>query len=185
MANASVDFSGRDALAGVNELFVRRWSPRAYLNVPVPDTDLSVMLDAARWSPSAYNEQPWRFYTSTAESYDSFLELLVEGNQRWVQTAPVIGFVVARRHFDRNGEVNPHAVFDTGSAWMALNLQASMMGYHVHGMAGIHYEEVYRRLGLDTNEYQVICGFALGRLDPEGEDGVTGRKSLQDIWQQV
>lgn len=185
MSNANPDFSSREAATGVDNVFVQRWSPRRFSKEPVADRDMIVMLDAARWSMSAYNEQPWRFYTSSTASYDEFLGLLVEANQRWAASAPVIGFVVTSRLFTHNGKPNAHAAFDAGSAWMAFNLQASMLGYHVHGMAGIEYERVYTVLGLDPELYQVICGFALGRVDGTADEPITDRKSLDAIWVSV
>ena len=182
MSNANPDFSARDAALGVSELFVTRWSPRAYLPAPVSEQDMQTIFDAARWSPSCYNEQPWLFLTSTEATREQFLDLLVEPNQRWAKNAPVIGFVIADRHFARNGEENAHAVFDAGAAWMAINLQAAALGLHVHGMAGIHYEEAYRQLRIDPQTRQVVCGFTLGRLDASGDEAITSRKPLHDIW---
>ncbi len=182
MSNANPDFSSRDTVLGVDELFVRRWSPRAYLSEPVSEKDLQTIFDAARWSPSCYNEQPWLFITSTESTREQFLSLLVEGNQRWAKTAPLIGFVLAAKHFSHNGNDNAHAAFDAGAAWMAVSLQASLLGLHAHGMGGIEYEAVYEQLAIDPGAYQLICGFTLGRLDASGDEEITSRKPLTDIW---
>lgn len=182
MTNANPDFSSRDAVTAVNDLFVQRWSPRAYVSDPVTEHELQTLFDAARWSPSCFNEQPWLFLTSTEATHEQFLTLLVEGNQQWAKTAPVIGFVVAAKTFARNGNDNFHATFDAGAAWMALNLQASMLGLYAHGMGGIEYDEVYRQLDINPQAYQVICGFTLGKLDTSGDEEITSRKPLADIW---
>ena len=184
MTNAKPDFSSRDAGASVNPLFVQRWSPRAYLNESIPEQDLRTIFDAARWSPSCFNEQPWLFLTSTDESRDKFLHLLVEANQRWAKTAPLIGFVVAAKAFERNGKENFHAMFDVGAAWMALNLQASLLGYYAHGMGGINYDAVYTELAINPETHQVICGFTLGKIDPKADEEITERKPLAQCWQQ-
>jgi len=170
---------GRD---GVEPLISHRWSPRAYLDAPVSDDELALVFEAARLSPSCYNEQPWRFFTSTPDSYARFLDLLVDANQAWAKTAPVIGFVAASRLFARNGKVNYHAAFDSGAAWMAMSLQARALGLYTHGMGGIHYHRVYSALGLDEQTHQVLCGFAIGRVDPSGAEELSGRKPLGDIW---
>ncbi|NNL56862.1 MAG: nitroreductase, partial [Pseudomonadales bacterium] len=128
MKQTPVDFSVRDAAAGVNNLFVQRWSPRAYLPTLIPEHDLHTIFDAARWSPSCYNEQPWQFISSTPATHAQFLRLLVEANQQWAKHAPVLGFVIANKYFARNGKPNVHALFDAGAAWMAVNLQASLLG---------------------------------------------------------
>ena len=179
------DMHARVDLAGVESLIARRWSPRAYLADPVSDEELALVFEAARLSPSCYNEQPWRFFTSTASSREAFLSLLVEGNQAWAHTAPVIGFVVASRNVERNGKDNFHAAFDSGAAWMALSLQARALGLYTHGMGGIHYEQVYAHLGLDPEQHEVLCGFTIGRLDPEGGESLSERKALSDLWTPV
>ena len=185
MDKEETDFSVRDAAPGVSDLFRRRWSPRAFLPRPIAQEDLATIFDAARWSPSCFNEQPWQFYTSTEGSYERFLRLLVEGNQAWVKTAPLIGFVVAAKTFARNGKENRHAAFDAGAAWMAFNLQAEKLGMHAHGMGGVHYDEVYRELAIDPQTHRVICGFALGYKNPEVAEPITSRKPLSEIWRPV
>lgn len=175
----------RVSLAGLEPLIAARWSPRAYLDTSVTQDDLALVFEAARLSPSCYNEQPWRFYTSTDASYDNFLELLVEGNQAWAKSAPVIGFVVASRVFERNGKENFHAAFDTGSAWMAMSLQARALGLYTHGMGGIHFDRVYTALGLDPQVDQVICGFTIGHVDPAGAEELSSRKPREVIWRAV
>jgi nitroreductase len=184
MTDPTIDFSSRDALAGVSDAFSRRWSPRVYLPSPVAENDLQIIFDAARWSPSCYNEQPWLFITSTDKTHDKFVGLLVEANQKWAKQAPVIGFVIAAKQFARNGKENAHAAFDTGAAWMAVNLQANMLGLHTHGMAGIDYEKVYETLNVNSDTHRVICGFTIGYLDQSGNEDITTRKALSEIWQQ-
>ncbi|MEE8060001.1 MAG: nitroreductase family protein [Pseudomonadales bacterium] len=182
MNNKNLNFSNRDAVSGVNKLFVQRWSPRKYLPVPVSEQDLETIFDAARWSPSCYNEQPWMFLTSTESTHKQFVSLLVAGNQQWAKNASVIGFMVAATTFSRNGNENYHAAFDTGAAWMAINLQASMLGLYVHGMGGIEYDAIYEQLNINSETHQVMCGFALGKLDTSGNEEITARKPLADIW---
>src|SRR6056297_821666 len=175
----------RANLAGVEPLIAQRWSPRAYLGDPVAEEDLALVFEAARLAPSCYNEQPWHFYTSTPESYQTFLELLVEGNQAWAQSAPVIGFVVASRRFARNDKDNYHADFDSGSAWMAMSLEARALGLYTHGMGGIEYDSVYTALQLDRDAWKVICGFTIGKVDPVGDESLSERKPLAQVWTAV
>ncbi|ARN74712.1 nitroreductase family protein [Oceanicoccus sagamiensis] len=185
MSEQHKDFSVRDAVDTVAPLFVNRWSPRAYLQEAISDQDLATIFDAARWSPSCFNEQPWQFITSTPTSYGKFLSLLVDANQAWAKTAPLIGFVVASKTFARNGNENMHADFDTGSAWMAVNLQALKLGYYAHGMGGIEYDQVYQAFDIDPATHQVICGFTLGKVNLAADEEITTRKPLADIWRQV
>lgn len=178
------NFSTRDPAKLVDKLFVERWSPRQYSSEPVDQQSLNAIFDAARWTPSCYGEEPWQFISSTEQSYEQFLGLLVEANQQWAKSAPVIGFVIASKQFVKNGKDNFHAMFDTGAAWMAMNLQASQLGYYAHGMGGIDYEGVYKAFDINPQTHQVICGFTLGKVDPQSDEAITGRKPLSEIWQQ-
>ena len=188
-----VNFSQRDPAPGVHDMFHRRWSPRSFNKVDISAADLTTIVDAARWSPSCFNGQPWRIYTSTSTSFDKFYDLLMEGNQVWAKNAAVLGFMVAQLHFDHNGKANPYAEFDTGAAWLALTLQARKMGLYTHGMGGIHHDKVYAALNIDKEKYKVICGFAIGVIDtpdklPEDKrkmEQPSSRKPLADIWQPV
>lgn len=185
------DFSAREPAANVDPLFLQRWSPRAFKKVSIAHEDLSAILEAARWSPSCFNDQPWHFYTSTESSFDRFLGCLSEKNQAWAKNASVLGFVVARRNFAHNDKPNNHAKFDSGAAWMALTLQARMLGLYTHGMAGILYDNVYDEFDIDRQSHEVICGFVIGVLADEfsaeqAEKEVPNtRKPLADLWTAV
>lgn len=186
------DFSQRDPNPGVNEVFPGRWSPRSFVKTPVATEDLAIVLDAARWAPSAYNEQPWRIITSTDKTFDTFLNLLVEPNQKWAKNASVIGFMVAKKNFTHNGQPNDWAVFDCGSAWMSLTLQARKLGLYTHGMAGIKKDEIHTTFGIDKAEFEVVAGFVIGVLDVRENLGKpyvdwespSPRKPLNEIWKQ-
>lgn len=186
------DFSDRKSEPITDTLFSERWSPRAFKKSSIPDVALDAIFDAARWSPSCFNEQPWQFFTTTDKHFELFLSLLVEANQVWAKNASLLGFIVARKHFARNDKPNATANFDCGAAWMALTLQAKLFGLFTHGMAGIKYDEVYTALDINPATHDVICGFALGVLDspdnlPEelrDKEKPSPRVALSDIWQQ-
>ena len=160
------DFSQRDPAMGVDSLFHTRWSPRAFKKIAVPEEILRAVFDAARWSPSCFNDQPWQFITNRDDSdFDVFLSLLTEWNQQWAHNASLLGFIIARKHFDHNGKPNNLAVFDCGAAWLSMTLQARRFGLYTHGMGGIKRDEIYSAFDLDPEKYEVVCGFALGALD--------------------
>jgi len=157
-------FSNRLGLSPLaDDVFVQRWSPRSMVKGDVPDEDLKKMLDAARWSPSCFNDQPWHFLFSTPKTHTTFLDLIVDGNKVWCQNASRIGFVLARKHFAHDGSPNAWSQFDTGAAWMSFVLQAYAMGYVIHGLGGIHKQEVYGKLHIDDQKYDVICGLVIGK----------------------
>jgi len=148
----------------VDALFTDRWSPRAFDPTPLDDAQIAALFEAARWAPSCFNEQPWLFrYAVTDEERQRFLPALVEKNRAWAQHAPLLLFVLARRHFSANGKPNRHAVFDAGAAWMSLALQARRLGLYAHGMAGFSVEKALEILDVDGEEYEVMAAIAVGR----------------------
>ena len=180
----------RDAVSGVDPLFVGRWSPRAFDTYRIDRATLERIFDAARWAPSCFNEQPWRFYLSTGETFDDYLALLVDANRAWAGRASLIGFLVGKKYFSKNGKANPSYALDCGAAWMSLALQARLEGLYSHGMAGIKRDEIVDYFRLDPDEEEVLMGFALGRkgdkrlLEPSLQEREipSRRKPIGDIW---
>ncbi len=117
------NFNARDPLKGVSETLYKRWSPRSFQKTKIDSQVLNRIFDAARFSPSCFNEQPWRFYTSTDETFSEYLDLLVPANQVWAKNASIIGFLVGQKNFARNGNPNNVFSFDCGSAWMSMTEQ--------------------------------------------------------------
>ena len=179
--------------ASINTIFINRWSPRAFdPHFTLEEKDIETLIEAARWSPSCFNEQPWRFIVAAKQDdeFDDFIELLVPANQKWAKDAALIGFLVAKKDFTQKDSENKHARFDSGAAWMALTLQARSHGLHTHGMAGINYDDVYDKLEIDKNEYDLICAFAVGQRGdkdqlPEklkDQEEPNNRKALEEIY---
>lgn len=153
----------------IEPLFVRRWSPRALSGESLTQQELMTLFEAARWAPSTYNEQEWRFLYARRETphWQTFFNLLMEANQAWCKNAAVLVVVLARKTFTQNGKPNPVHLFDTGSAWENLALQATAMGIVSHGMAGFDFEKARKDLQV-PEEYAVAAMFALGRPgDPD------------------
>lgn len=158
----------RVAEAEIDAMFTDRWSPRGFLPEPLPDHQIQALFEAARWAPSCYNEQPWLFIYGTGEDDRRRLgSALVAKNQRWALSAPLLMFVLARRHFKESGRENRHAPFDAGAAWMSLALQARRMGLYAHAMAGFNIEKAYEVLGVSSREYLIMAAVAVGRHDPQ------------------
>lgn len=152
----------------INELFINRWSPRSFSNKNVSKEVLYSLFEAARWSPSCFNDQPWIFLYATNDEPDIkklFLEPLVEFNYNWAKEAPVIIYIIARKHFAHNGNINFHSGFDTGAAWMSLSLQAQLLGLSTHAMAGFDKEKAYKNLNVDKEKYDIYAVCAIGYKD--------------------
>ncbi len=181
---------GRVPEAAVERQFVTRWSPRSFGGEAVPREQLAALFEAARWSPSCYNEQPWLFvYATNPDDRRRVQMLLVEANRGWASKAPVLGVVFARRHFTHNGKPNRWGPFDSGAASFALSLQAQAMGLATHFMGGFDESASYDALGVSQEEYEAMAAFAIGRrgeatlLDPalREREKPSGRKGLGEI----
>ncbi len=151
----------------MDPMFIQRWSPRAFLPDTVTDEQRVALFEAARWSPSCFNEQPWRFvYARSEADRQRFVDVLVQANQVWAQAAPLLLLAFCKRHFDHNGKDNHWAWFDTGAAWMSLTLQANKLGLHCHAMAGFDADGAYAACGVDPKQYQAVCAIAVGKMGP-------------------
>ena len=191
--NYDIDYSKRDYHKGVDEAFIHRWSPRSFQKADLSHETQTVLFEAARWSPSCFNEQPWVFITNKDENdFPVFLNLLSEQNQQWAKNASLLGFLFARKVFSHSGRDNYWAPFDCGAAWMALTLQARKLGLYTHAMAGINSDETYKVLKISGEKYQVMCGFAIGVIDvpdklPDAvreNESPNIRKKLYTFWKQ-
>jgi len=134
--------------SNIHELIAKRWSPRSFdPDKPVTRDDLLALLEAARWAPSCFNDQPWRFIVCDKScddtSWQKAFALLAEKNQLWAKNAPVLMLAVATSKFNHNGSPSRWGMYDTGAASMALCLQAVALGLAVHQMGG--YDHVKAR----------------------------------------
>ncbi|MGQ0632419.1 MAG: nitroreductase family protein [Sporichthyaceae bacterium] len=157
-----------DTTAALHELLAERWSPRGFdPGYELSQADLSALLEAARWAPSAGNSQPWRFIVARrgTAAFDSLSGLLAPGNQRWAPLASVLVVAVAVI-VDGKGAPAPWAHYDTGAAMAHLTVQAQSLGLSVHQMGGFDAAGVVREFGLGA-ELEPIAAAAIGRLDPD------------------
>ena len=125
----------------INDLIASRWSGRAYdPSRDIDDEDIISLLEAARWAPSCYGDQPWRYIICNkainASAWNSALDCLSEGNRNWASNAPVLILAVADTKLRRNGNPNRWGQYDTGAASMNICLQATELGLMVHQMGG-------------------------------------------------
>jgi nitroreductase len=148
----------------VEPLIVARWSPRAMSGEPLTEEEMLTLFEAARWAPSTYNEQEWRFLYARRETpqWPVFFDLLVEGNQAWCSRAALLVVILAHQVFSKNGKPNPVHLFDCGCAFENLALQGTAMGLVVHGMQGFDFDKARTVLKV-PDDYAVAAMFAAGR----------------------
>lgn len=157
------EFENRKAEAPVSEQFLKRWSPRAFSEQKIEEEKLQSVFEAARWSPSCFNAQPWLFlYETDGPDREKFNSLLVPANKVWAEKAPVLIFLATRKRFTHNDKPNRHNMFDGGAAWMSLTLQANELGLVTHAMAGIELEQAHEVLKLSPDDFDICCAIALG-----------------------
>ncbi|MEX3957580.1 nitroreductase family protein [Trinickia sp. EG282A] len=160
--------NSRTADHAIDRQFLDRWSPRAFTPDLIPESTLLTFLEAARWAPSSYNSQPWRFVYARrdTEHWTRFLGFLNEFNRSWAQHAAAIVIVLSKRTFTPPGATEerpaPSHSFDTGAAWGYFALQASLSGWKAHGLAGIEREKIRAELAIPEG-YAIEAGVALGR----------------------
>ena len=148
----------------IHDLLSRRWSPRAFAERMVEREKLGSVLEAARWAPSCYNEQPWFFIVATKENpeeYNRLLGCLVEFNQQWAGKAPVLMLSVAKLQFERNQKPNRHATHDVGLATENLVIQATALGLVAHQMAGFDADKAREEFQIPEN-CEPMAAIALG-----------------------
>jgi nitroreductase len=159
-------FLGRTSDHPVETLILERWSPRAFTGDSIPHETLMSLFEAARWAPSSYNSQPWRFIYGLhgTPAFDKILGLLVPFNQSWAKNASVLMVAVSKTTMVAQGTEMPsysHS-FDAGAAWQSLALQATALGWHTHGMVGFDMVRAAADLGVPDG-YRVEAAIAVGK----------------------
>lgn len=158
----------RVATHPIDPQFIERWSPRAFNGENIPEDTLLGFIEAARWAPSAYNSQPWRFLYARRDSADwqRYLSLLIEFNRGWAQHASALLVIVSKTSFVPPGKSEeqpaPSHAFDTGAAWGFFALQAHLAGWHTHAMTGFDKELARRELKIPDG-YEVQAMVAVGK----------------------
>jgi nitroreductase len=141
-----------------------RWSPYAFAEKSVSPGDLQSLFEAARWAPSSYNEQPWRYIVATKENsaeFERLLSCLVEGNQAWAKAAPVLAIGCTSLNFSKNGKPNAAAEHDLGLASATLTFEATTRGLVVHQMIGILPDKARELYGI-PDDVRPLTGLAIG-----------------------
>ena len=165
----------------IHELIRRRWSPRAFSDLPVEPDKLLSLFEAARWAASASNEQPWAFLVASqqdSKNYEGMLGVLVDFNRGWAHKAPVLILTLAHIKFEKDGRPNRHAFYDLGQAAANLTLQATALGLTTRQMAGFNAEAARERLAVPEG-WEPVSVIALGY--PGDPDSLTEKLRQREI----
>lgn len=174
----------------IHEIFTNRWSPRAMSGEEITDKELMSLFEAARWAPSAYNSQPWRFIYAkkNTKHWNKLFNLLIEFNQMWAKNAATLVVIISRKRFEYNDKPSITHSFDTGAAWQNLALQGSINNLVIHGMSGFDYEKAREILKIPDN-YEVEAMFAVGKpgnkedlpKELQEKEIISDRKKISEI----
>ena len=174
----------------IEPIILSRWSPRAMSGEELPDKELFSLFEAARWAPSCYNNQPWRFLYAkrNTDAWKTFFSLLVEFNQSWCVQAAVLVVIASKKIFDHNGKPSRTHSFDAGAAWENLALEANARGLVAHGMEGFDYDKAKIELKI-PDDYTIEAMIAIGKrasketlpAELQEREKPSARKPLKEI----
>lgn len=148
----------------IEPMLIDRWSPRAMSGEGISREELMRLFEAARWAPSSFNAQQWRalYADRETEHWQTFFDLLGEGNKVWAKNAAVLVVFISRTTFEHNGKPSITHSYDAGAAWENFALQGFQQNLVVHGMQGFDYERAREVLRI-PQEFQVQAMAAVGR----------------------
>ncbi len=175
----------------IDDFILNRWSPRSMTGEELRDDELMSLFEAARWAPSSFNNQPWRFIyakRNTPQHWERLLGLLADSNKIWAKDAAVLMVVISHQNFEYNNKPAITHQFDAGAAWENLALEAASRGLVAHGMQGFDYERAKTELGV-PDTYDVMAMIAVGKRGPkeklpaklQDREFPNDRKPLKDI----
>jgi nitroreductase len=174
----------------INPLILNRWSPRSMSGEELDEDTTMSLFEAARWAPSSYNNQPWRFvYAKRNTKYwNKLFDLLAEPNKIWAKNAALLVVVASNKNFEINGKFSITHKYDTGAAWENLALEATSRGLVAHGMQGFDYKKAKEDLEI-PDDFDVMAMIAIGKkgskedLPPnlQEKEKPSNRKPLNEI----
>lgn len=183
-------FLNRESLYPILPLLLSRVSYRAFSEERLTEEELLSLFEAARWAPSSFNNQPWRFmYARRGEKeWNLFFDVLIDFNKSWCQRADTLVAVFSRNEFEQNNKPSRTAHFDTGAAWMSLALEAHSKNIIAHGIEGFEYDSLKKNLQV-PDSFTLEAMIAIGKLGNKEElpevlknrEEPSTRKPLTDI----
>lgn len=159
-------FMNRESSHDILPLILSRVSFRAFSDERLTEEELMSLFEAARWAPSSYNNQPWRFVYARRgdKDWNALYDVLIDFNKTWTKNADTLVVVVSKNNFEHNNKPTRTAQFDTGAAWMSLALEAHARNIITHGMQGFNYEAIKKNL-------QIPDGFTVEAMIAIGKPG--------------
>lgn len=169
--------------APIADSLSQRYSGRAMdPSRSVTKAQIRSLIEAARWAPSCYNDQPWSYIfcdrTTDPVGYNKALQGLVEFNQNWAKNAPLLIIAIAGSQFHKSEQPNRWAQYDTGAASMSISVQAASMGLMAHSMGGFDDQKLIKELQIPTG-YTPMAVIAVGYEDKNDASVASERLPIQ------
>jgi nitroreductase len=158
----------------IHPLLAQRWSPRSFDTTGIDDADVTALLEAARWAPSAMNHQPWRFLVGRSgadgadATYKGIFDTLGGPNQLWAGRAPLLVAALARVH-EGDGSEREVGPYELGLAVAQLSVQAHALGLHVHQIGGFDAGALRAQFDVPA-AYRPVVVLAVGRRSDDLDD---------------
>jgi len=190
--NARLTVKSATTAAALHPILAERWSPRGFdAGHELTTEQITLLLEAARWAPSASNSQPWRFAVAQrgTDAFKAILSSLTPRNQAWAHAASAL-IVVAAETVKSDGSPSRWASYDTGQAVAHLTVQAEHEDLAVHQMGGFDRDRLDTLLELPAHVTPLVVVVAVGRRGqtsqlPEPfasrEDAARERRPLTDL----
>lgn len=170
----------------IHPMLIARRSLRAMNGQPIDDDLLMTLFEAARWTPSHYNTQNWRFVYAKRDTqyWNDFVDALWEGNQAWAKNAAVLVVAISKKSYVYNGKLIPlpsHS-FEVGSAWFSMALEGTARGLVMHAMGGYDMDKARKMVGLPEDDYQVEAMIAIGNpTDATAGESISTRFPVEKL----
>jgi nitroreductase len=173
----------------IHPLLATRSSQREFTGDDISDTDLMSIFEASRWTPSGHDIQPWRFVYAKRNTprFNEFAGVLNSTNQAWANKSSVLMIMVVPNYEVYNGKILPTDwnMFDGGSSYMAMALEASGRGYSAIGLGGLDYDAAYELIGINRRTHTIPILIALGK-NPDDQHRKTpktipGRRDIKEF----
>ncbi|CAG2166704.1 unnamed protein product, partial [Oppiella nova] len=164
----------------IHPLMADRSSQREFTGEQIPEKELQSLFEASRWAPSSKNIQPWRFVYALPNTtrFNEFAGLLEPANQVWANKSAALVVQIAPLFEEYKGKVYPivpfKAMFDSGSAYLSLALEAAGRGLSAVALGGIDYDRVYKVVNVTQKSHQIPIMIAIGK-NPDNKDRKTAK----------
>jgi nitroreductase len=178
----------------LHPLLAGRWSPTRFDPAhEITSDEIEVLLQAARWAPSAGNSQPWAFIVARRGTpvHTRLARHLAGSSAVWAPSASLLVANLSHRLVeDTDWEFSEFSVYDLGQAVAHMSIQAQALGLHVRQFRAFDRDGIAAEFAVPEH-WEVTTLAAIGRAAPgsgrtaapddAGESSVRVRRALDEI----